>query len=125
ERAGRMTSRRFIGDHDWFREGAEVLIDAQDKLDGHWKGRGHAESTEEIATSLALLFMAKGRRPVIVGKLKHGPGEDWNHHRSDIHNLTSFVEKRWKHSLTWQVIDPAAASVEDLLQAPVLYISGK
>ena len=62
---------------------------------------------------------------MLVAKLKHGPGDDWNHHRSDLANLTSYVEKKWQRDLTWQVIDPAAASVEDLLQAPVLFINGR
>ena len=41
-----------------------------------------------IATSFALLFLAKGRRPILMAKLQHGPGNDWNHHRSDVANLT-------------------------------------
>ena len=61
---------------------------------------------------------------MLVAKLKHGPADDWNHHRSDLANLTRYVETQWKRDLTWQVIDPAAASVDDLLQAPVLFLSG-
>jgi hypothetical protein len=30
ERVGRLTGRRFIGRHDWYREGAEVLVQQQD-----------------------------------------------------------------------------------------------
>src|SRR5205085_5312564 len=81
ERTGRMTARRFIGDHDWYREGADVLVRNQDRLAGYWQGRGHAEDSPEIATSLGLLIMAKGRWPVLIGMLKHGPPSDWNHHR--------------------------------------------
>ena len=125
ERTGRMTARRFIGQHDWYREGTDMLVRNQDPLSGYWKMHGHAELNPHIATSFALLFLAKGRRPVLVAKLKHGPGDDWNHHRSDLANLTAYVEKRWQRDLTWQVIDPAAASVEDLLQAPVLFINGR
>lgn len=125
ERVGRMTARRFIGQHDWYREGADMLVQNQDQLSSFWKGTGNAETNPLIGTSFALLFMAKGRRPVLVAKVKHGPGDDWNHHRSDLANLTSYVEKKWQRDLTWQVIDPAAASVEDLLQAPVLFLNGK
>lgn len=125
ERTGRMTARRFLGQHDWYREGADMLVHHQDPLSSYWKGTGNAESNPLIGTSFALLFMAKGRRPVLVAKVKHGPGDDWNHHRSDLANLTSYVEKKWSRDLTWQVLDPAAASVEDLLQAPVLFINGK
>ena len=52
-------------------------------------GRGHAEDNPHIATALALLFLSKGRRPVLVAKLKHGPDEDWNNHRNDLANLTA------------------------------------
>ncbi len=125
ERTGRMTARRFIGQHDWYREGADMLVRSQDNLSGFWKGAGHAESDPVIGTSFALLFLAKGRRPVLAAKLKHDPADDWNHHRSDLANLTAYVEKKWERDLTWQVIDSAAADVEDLLQAPVLFINGR
>ncbi len=125
ERTGRMTARRFIGLHDWYREGADMLVRNQDHLSSFWKGTGNAESNPLIGTSFGLLFMSKGRRPVLVAKLKHGPADDWNHHRSDLANLTSYVEKKWNRDLTWQIVDPSAATVEDLLQAPVLFLNGR
>ena len=125
ERAGRLTARRFIGQHDWYREGADMLVRQQDNLSGYWKGTALHETNPLISTSFALLFLAKGRRPVLVAKLKHGPADDWNRHRNDLANLTRYVEKRWQRDLTWQVVDPAAATVEDLLQAPVLFITGR
>lgn len=125
ERTGRMTARRFIGDHDWYREGTDALVRNQDPLSGFWKGTGNAENNPLIGTSFSLLFLSKGRRPVLIAKLKHGPPDDWNHHRSDLAHLTSYVETRWQRDMTWQVIDPAAATVEDLLQAPVLFLSGR
>jgi hypothetical protein len=124
ERVGRLTARRFIGDHDWYREGAEYLVAKQDGFSHHWAGSGHSEDNEHIATSLALLFLSKGRRPILLAKLKHGPDEDWNNHRGDVAHLTSYMEKSWGLDLTWQVVDPVAATAEDLLQAPVLFLSG-
>ena len=124
ERVGRLSARRFIGEHDWYREGAEYLISQQDKFSHHWIGRGHSEDNPHIATALALLYLSKGRRPVLAAKLKHEPELDWNNHPSDLANLTSYTEQQWGLELTWQVIDPQSASVEDLLQAPVLFLSG-
>lgn len=124
ERLGRLTARRFIGEHDWYREGAELLISEQDPFSHHWQGQGHAEDQPDIATALALLFLSKGRWPVLVAKAKHGPDEDWNNHTSDLANLTAVAEREWGLNLTWQVIDPRTASVDDLLQAPVLFLSG-
>ncbi len=124
ERAGRLTARRFIGEHDWYREGAEFLVNDQDSLSHYWQGTWHAERDPRISTAMALLFLSKGRRPVVMGKMKYGDGNSWEQHRRDAANLTAYTEEAWDLGLTWQVIDPSAAEVEDLLQAPVLYISG-
>ena len=124
ERTGRLTARRFIGEHDWYREGAEFLVYEQDRLSHYWKGDWAFESREHVSTSMALLFLAKGRRPVVIAKLQYGEDDRWNLHRNDAANITSYTEQAWELGLTWQVYDPASASVDDLLQAPVLYISG-
>ena len=125
ERVGRLTAQRFIDGHDWYREGTDMLVRNQDRLSGFWKGVGHAENNPHVATSLALLFLAKGRRPVLIAKLKHQPDNDWDNHRHDLANLTQFVEKQWKRDLIWQIVDLDAASVDDLVQSPVLYYGGK
>jgi hypothetical protein len=129
ERVGRMTGNRFIGRHDWYREGAEKMVRAWLGKSGvdiasGWKGVGFEEHDENVTTSLALLFLAKGRRPTLLAKLKHGEDADWNRHRDDVNNLTRYVESRWPWDLTWQSIDLRTATVDDLLQSPVLYLSG-
>ena len=124
ERAGRLTAHRFIGEHDWYREGAEFLVRDQDPLAHYWQGTWHAEQNPHVGTALALLFLSKGRRPVVIGKLQYGEPDHWNQHRRDAANLTTYTEKAWEIGLTWQTVDAKKASVEDLLQSPVLYISG-
>ncbi len=104
ERAGRLTARRFIGDHDWYREGAEFLVNDQDPLSHYWKGTWHAEQQPHISTALSLLFLAKGRRPVVVGKLEYGQPEHWNQHRRDAANLVAYTETKWNLGLTWQTV---------------------
>ena len=123
ERAGRLSGRRFFGNDDWYREGAAFLVQAQDRLQGFWPARGN-EADPLWTTSFALLFLAKGRAPVLVNKLRHGPGTDWNNDHDDITNLVGVVSRDWKHLLTWQVVDPNRASVEDMLQAPIGYLNG-
>lgn len=126
ERVGRMTGRRFFGQHDWYRQGCEQLVlrDGPDALSGFWRGAGHAENDPQIATSLALLFLSKGRRPTLLAKLQYRSDQDWNRHPNDTAKLTRYVEPRWGLDLTWQSVDIRAASVEDLLQCPVLFMSG-
>lgn len=124
ERVGRLTNRRLIGDHDWYREGAQTLVQKRNSLTGSWIGAGPGETDELIGTSLALLFLSKGRRPVLVAKLMHEPLHDWDHHRKDVDNLVRYCEKRWERELTWQVMQMKGATLDDLLQAPVLFLSG-
>ncbi|MCE9553970.1 MAG: DUF4159 domain-containing protein [Planctomycetes bacterium] len=130
ERAGRLSGRRFLvpsvrGEgrvaHDWYRSGTNSLVNSQD-ASGFWKGSGMGEDNEHIATSFALLFLSKGRRPVLVSKLQRAG--DWNLLRHDLAHLTGHAEQEWKMPLTWQVIDGGTATVDDYAQTPVLFISG-
>src|SRR6185295_1634155 len=124
--------------HDWYREGCEELLKYQDKLSHAWIGVGTGESTPELGTAFALLFLSKGRRPVVIGKLQHQPGmrmgsADWDHHRRAVQNLTMRVERQWRRDLSWQTIDFTRRQVReaggfreavqitatDLLEAPV------
>ena len=88
ERVGRLTSHRFITSrdfkrYDWYRMGAEQLIGMQDHLQGYWKGDRRAEAMPQISTSFALLFLSKGRRPVLIAKARYGQTDDWDRHRAD------------------------------------------
>ena len=126
ERAGRLTGLRYFGDNDWYRVGAEHLVHSpqRDAIEGYWSGGEATEREPVVATSFALLFLAKGRSPVIINKLRHGPGHDWNNDRDDVRNLVGVVSHDWKNLLTWQVVDPETATVPDLMQAPIAYING-
>lgn len=123
ERVGRMTGRRFIGAHDWYREGAEMLVREQD-INGSWRG-SNTESNPLIATSFALLFLSKGRRPVVMSKVKYTDQREWDLHGGGVPNLVRQIEKSWLRALTWQSVDLKAASVADLLESPVLFFSGR
>lgn len=126
ERAGRLSGRRFFGDHDWYREGAEHLIAEQQQPIGAWKGASiGAESNPIVSTSFALLFLSKGKRPILISKYKYGAGDQWNLHNKGVHFLTREVEKAWKKEMNWQTIDAEVASPNDLLTSPILFISGK
>jgi len=123
ERAGRLAGIRFFGQHDWYRIGAEELVHEQNKLTGFWEG-SLIERDRVLATSFALLFLAKGRAPVLINKLRHAPPGDWNNDPDDIRNIVGVVSRDWKHLLTWQVVDPNVATVSELLQAPIVFLNG-
>ena len=121
ERVGRMTAQRFIGKHDWYREGTDFLLQRKGELGVYWSDT--SQSTL-MPTSFAIIFLSRGRWPILVSKIQYGDDKSWNMHANDVDHLTRYVESRWKNELTWQVINLSPATSEDLMQSPVLYLSG-
>jgi hypothetical protein len=134
ERAARLSGQRFIGQHDWYREGAKMLVESQG-AGGVWE-RGGLDGSEILSTSFALLFLSKGRSPVLMNKLRHDSAdasrpEDWNNDRNDVRNLVEHCSRHWERRMTWQVVDAKVQGdhavlkrVEDFLQAPVVFMTG-
>lgn len=58
ERCGVLYNRRDIGGKDWYRWGAELLLDHQ-QPDGSWAGGGYHGSMPVLDTSFALLFLKR------------------------------------------------------------------
>ena len=141
ERAGRISGRRFFGEHDWYREGAAYLLANQIQANSSWIGIGSFENRPVVGTALSLLFLSKGLSPVLISKLKYGPrdptrpldlvSDDWNRHPRDVRNLCEHISglPRWPALMTSQEVDLAKAvrtnGVDALLQAPILYLSGQ
>jgi hypothetical protein len=138
ERAGRLSGQRFLGEHDWYREGCDYLVRIQDPIDGSWhlRGSAHYDNWPIVSTSFALLFLSKGRTPVLVTKMVHGPGDDWNNDRNDAFHLVTYAGKELFQNkpMAWQVYDTRRVELHneediltltaDLLQSPVVYITG-
>src|SRR5207253_320159 len=108
ERSGRLSGQRYLGDHDWYRIGCEFLVSAQN-ANGSWRGNGLGDTSSLVSTSFALLFLAKGRTPVLLSKLAYGPPEyaGWNNKRNEARKLTEFVSRELfkRQPLAWQVFD--------------------
>ena len=141
ERAGRLSGRRFFGEHDWYREGCEYLIPKQ-RDDGSWQlNASPFDRWPVISTSFALLFLSKGRTPVLISKMVHFPqgrddDNDWNNDRYDARHIVEYASKELfkRQPLAWQVFNPRGVSLDtdaelrsvlgDLLQSPMLYFNG-
>lgn len=125
ERAALLSGQKFIATHDWFREGAELLVRCQ-RRDGSFERSGErAGPTADYDTAFALLFLARGHVPILVNKLRWGAGDgDWNNDRYDAEHLTRWIgEKLNGRPVTWQTV-PVEAPVQQWLEAPILYITG-
>ena len=139
ERAGRLTGQRFFGGHDWYRVGSKYLVEQQ-RQDGSWGYQaGEAafglDNWPVVATSFSLLFLSKGRTPVLVSKLAHNVGDGWNNKRSDMRNLTDFCSREIFKGmpLAWQIFDVRQTAAEDadsiraladeLLASPIVFFN--
>jgi Mg-chelatase subunit ChlD len=71
ERVGRILDTEFIGDHEWYPQGARLLVDQQ-KENGAWIGRAHEEDPR-LATSFALLYLTRATASLAEPR-RTGPG---------------------------------------------------
>jgi hypothetical protein len=113
ERVGIAAGYKYFGNHNWYKEGAEQLLKEQD-------GNGAWGSIPD--TCFAMLFLYKGRAPVLYNKLQF-KGE-WNMHRRDLANLTNYIEQTKEQMFHWQIVG-LQAPVEELHDAPILYITAE
>ena len=113
ERVGIAAGYKYFGNHNWYREGAEAVIKKQ-APNGSWG--------DVPDTCFALLFLYKGRAPILFNKLKFDG--TWNAHRRDIANLTNYIERKEEQQFHWQIVE-LKEPMEELHDAPILYITAE
>jgi Mg-chelatase subunit ChlD len=72
ERVGRILDTEFIGTHEWYPLGAQVIVGNQ-KPNGSWVGDGQ-EQQPQIASSFALLFLTRATASLDAKPKRGGPG---------------------------------------------------
>ncbi len=118
ERAGTILARRYIGGRDWFREGVEHLVgDPRERVLA-----GTQHEWDLMRDSYRLLFLAAGNAPLVLHKAEWDG--QWEPRRFDARFLTHFLEQEVGRPLDWQIV-PLEAPLEQLMRAPMLYISGE
>ncbi len=114
-RVGQASGHKYLGEHDWFAEGAAALI-ARQNSNGSF---GYGDCVAD--TAFALMFLLRGRSPVLVNKLQY-PGR-WNPRPRDAANLSRWMSRQFEQAMTWQIVT-LDSPPEHWHEAPVLYISG-
>jgi hypothetical protein len=115
ERVGLASGYKHLGTHDWYRELAQQVI-ARQNANGAW-----SDDDKNVETSFNLLFLARGRHPILMNKLAYTGF--WNNRSRDTANLTRYATNRLEREFNWQVVS-LAADWTDWLDSPVLYIAG-
>jgi hypothetical protein len=117
ERAGLASGYKFFGDHDWYLDLAKQSLVAQ-QADGSWPG-GDGERAE---TAFRLLFLSRGRPPILLSKLRYDG--DWDFRPRAVANLTKYASHELERPLNWQVVGLDRSALE-WSDSPVLYIAGE
>jgi hypothetical protein len=118
ERAAFASGLMFAGAHDIYRELAPQVLKEQHSNGAFRSDSGHDAIVE---TSFALLFLARGRNPVMLNKLRYDG--DWNNHQRDASNLTRYATYAMERPVNWQVVS-LLQPWSQWMQSPILYISG-
>jgi hypothetical protein len=138
ERVGVASGYKYFGNIDWYQRGANRLVASQGG-NGTWPGTlGQA-----VETSFGILFLARGRAPVVMNKLEYFDSVEqpkaanakasaarkentriaWNQRPRDAANVTRWIASQSERDLNWQIVN-LSRSAEELSDAPILYIAG-
>ncbi|MCX5683394.1 MAG: hypothetical protein NT049_06895, partial [Planctomycetota bacterium] len=112
ERVGIASGYKYFGDHNWYKEGVEHLL--KEQKGGTWG--------DTVNTCFALLYLYKGRAPVLYNKLRFDGV--WNAHRRDLAKLTSYIEREKEQQFHWQIVE-TKTPMEEWHEAPILYITAE
>jgi phage FluMu protein Com len=118
ERTGLASGFKYYGAQDWYRQRAADILAAQNG-DGHWGNSGDPFDTL-VDTSFAMLFLARGRHPILMNKLRFDG--DWANRPRDVANLARFASAELERPLNWQVV-PLDHDWVDWTDSPILYMA--
>ena len=134
ERVGLASGFKHFGAHDWYRELAARIIRSQ-RPNGAWsgiEGRGGirgvgafgvpvAANGEILDTTYILLFLSRGRHPILMNKLRYDGA--WANRPRDASNLARFATRALERPLNWQVVS-IDRDWTDWTDAPIVYLAG-
>ena len=125
-RVGLASGYKYFGAHDWYRTLARKVVQSQWD-NGSWGRSDRPTADTLIDTAYSVLFLARGRHPILMNKLRLDGGGvtdrgEWNNRPRDLPNLARFASRELERPLNWQVVsidrDPA-----DWSDAPILYLA--
>ncbi len=114
-RVGLASGHKYLGESDWYAAGRDALTATQ-HAGGSW---GYADPVS--STAFAMMFLARGRHPVLLNKLRY-TGR-WNPRPRDAANYARWVTTTFEKPVSWQIVG-ADSPLADWHDAPILYLSG-
>jgi hypothetical protein len=126
-RIGVAGGYKYFGTTNWFALGADHLVRNQ-APDGSWNNG--LEGGAVNSTAFAILFLSRGRAPVLFNKLQYDVHEgkqskpgDWKQRPRDVANLVRWLGRQSERDLNWQIVN-LSVPLDELFDARILYVSG-
>ena len=117
QRAGMASGMKFMGGKDWYAMGAARLAAPTPQ------GRQYGGQWQPIVrAAFELIFLARGRTPVVINKLQHGQ-PNWDFHTRDLSHFAEYMRRTFERRMRWQIVR-LADDVTLLLDAPMLLVTG-
>jgi hypothetical protein len=125
ERIGVASGLKYFGTVDWYQFGADWCVKNQAKS-GSWGGDNNIPNT-----SLCMLFLSRGRAPVLINKIQYDNAEgpnagkpgNWNERPRDVANYVRWMGAQTERDINWQITNLDVPE-DELHDAPFLYFSG-
>jgi hypothetical protein len=114
ERLGILTGRSEFNGHYWYQEGSEKIVE-------NGAGGGGPGSGGEADTAFIILFLSRGKEPIIINKLKYYG--DWDNAHYDVKHMTDYISERMQSPMQWRVVT-LDSNLDDLLKVPILHYNG-
>ena len=117
ERVALAGGIKTLGAHDWYREGAALILNQQ-HANGTWQ---YERGSDAVGTAYAILFLTRGIAPVACAKLQYnGP---WNARSRDCPRFVHWLDKQTERQLRWEIL-PIDSDPDDWRNVPILVITG-
>ena len=131
ERVALASGFKYFGKHDWYRELSAMVLGTQWPT-GAW-GREPDGPDSIVDTAYTLLFLARGRYPILMNKLRFEQSEAtrldgkpasgyWANRPRDVANLARYASRQLERGLNWQVVS-LEMPWHEWLDSPVLYVA--
>ncbi len=114
ERLGILTGQSEFGGHYWYEELTAKVLENGVGFAGPGSG-GDAD------TAFLILFLARGREPIIINKLRYYG--DWNNNTYDVKHLVDYISDRMQTTMQWRIVT-LQSKLENLLKVPILHFNG-
>lgn len=116
ERVGMLANMAKVAGIDWYRVGSARLVGTQ-RVDGSW----HTTYGPVIDTGLALLFLGKGRAPIVITKQRITRSKVAR--VGEVDELVKLASVEFGSRYTWQSAT-FRTPLKDVLLAPLVFING-